>query len=318
MMDRVDLEQVKRTGAAAREGLDALAREFPELVSSARGAGVMLAFDVARADWRDILRDRAFRRGLILLPAGERALRFYPRYDTTPAAIEEAVAILRAALEDILRGGAEVPLGPLIRMGALEVPLASAEAIDLDPRSFAELKPSIAQVEIERYGSLAQYPADVLTAGRRPLLQYPPEALEGSIANARSAGIALRDRVSGRVIAYAIGGPLESYDEEGVRDDPHHGDGTTFYLQATATLPGVKNAVEVENHLLDLLRAKVAAAGFEWLSTLIEASAKEAGPAWLREAAVLRKIENYLRSGITFVYAQAPLGPSIVQGREPL
>ena len=39
----------------------------------------MLAFDVARADWRDALRDRAFRRGLVLLPAGDRALRFYPR-----------------------------------------------------------------------------------------------------------------------------------------------------------------------------------------------------------------------------------------------
>ena len=57
----------------------------------------MLAFDVARADWRDALRDRAFRRGLVLLPAGDRALRFYPRYDTEPYAIDEALAILRTA-----------------------------------------------------------------------------------------------------------------------------------------------------------------------------------------------------------------------------
>ena len=54
----------------------------------------------ARADWRDALRDRAFRRGLVLLPAGDRALRFYPRYDTEPYAIDEAVSILRTAVEE--------------------------------------------------------------------------------------------------------------------------------------------------------------------------------------------------------------------------
>ena len=62
-----------------------------------RGAGVMLGFDVMRADWCDALRDRAFRRGLVLLPAGERSLRFYPRYDTEPSAIDEALSILRLA-----------------------------------------------------------------------------------------------------------------------------------------------------------------------------------------------------------------------------
>jgi acetylornithine/succinyldiaminopimelate/putrescine aminotransferase len=58
------------------------------------GAGVMLAFDVMRAAWSDALRDRAFRRGLVLLPAGERSVRFCPRYDTEPSAIDEALSIL--------------------------------------------------------------------------------------------------------------------------------------------------------------------------------------------------------------------------------
>src|SRR5262249_51087899 len=84
MLPRLDLEQVKRTGALAREGLEKLASEIPQLIQNARGRGVMLAFDVTRPDWRDVLRDRAFRLGLILLPAGERSLRFYPRFDTEP------------------------------------------------------------------------------------------------------------------------------------------------------------------------------------------------------------------------------------------
>jgi len=38
-----------------------------------RGAGLMLGFDVQRADLRDALLDRAFRRGLVLLPAAPAA-----------------------------------------------------------------------------------------------------------------------------------------------------------------------------------------------------------------------------------------------------
>src|SRR6185503_15308074 len=98
-MDRLDLNEVRRTGATARAAPEALQARFPELIQKVRGLGVMLAFDVARSDWRDVLRDRAFRRGLILLSAGERALRFYPRYDTPESTIQEAAEILGAAVE---------------------------------------------------------------------------------------------------------------------------------------------------------------------------------------------------------------------------
>ncbi len=85
-IDKLDLEQVRRTGERAKAGLEALAREHREIIRHVRGVGVMLGFDVVRPDWSDPLRDRAFRRGLLLLPAGERAVRFYPRYDTEPSA----------------------------------------------------------------------------------------------------------------------------------------------------------------------------------------------------------------------------------------
>src|SRR5919198_241067 len=94
MLDKLDLDQVRRTGDRARNGLVALAREYRAVLKNVRGVGVMLAFDVMRADWCDILRERTFRRGLILLPAGEPGLRFYPRYDTEPSAIYEALSIL--------------------------------------------------------------------------------------------------------------------------------------------------------------------------------------------------------------------------------
>ena len=68
---------------------------------------------------------------------------------------------------------------------------------------------AIHAVEVERYGAVSQYPADVLRAGRRPLLQYPIETLEATVSNPRSIAVALRDRVSGRIVAYALGSPIE-------------------------------------------------------------------------------------------------------------
>src|SRR5580765_7358712 len=114
----------------------------------------MLGFDVAREDLRDGLLDRAFRRGLILLGAGSRSLRFYPRYDTEPYAIDEALAIVQASVEDLLGGRvASESAGPKIRVGTLAAPLDTLETIELTPASFAECKAQIMVVEQERYGA---------------------------------------------------------------------------------------------------------------------------------------------------------------------
>jgi L-lysine 6-transaminase len=309
LLDKLDLEQVRRTGEQARAGLDALAKEYREILKNVRGAGVMLGFDVVRADWRDALLDRAFRRGLILLAAGERCIRFYPRYDMERSAIDEALAILRAAVEDIVGGRAAsetTTTPPKIRVGTLAIPLETVEIVELTHANFEAHKAEILTVEQERYGA-AQYPPDVLRAGRRPLLQFPLTTLETTAANPRAMGVALRDRVSGRIVAYALGSALENHDEEGVSSDPRFGENNTFYLQATATLPTVQNDVELANAMFDALRDRLLAAGFEFMSTLIEEHVRETGPEWIRNAAVLERIENYLRSGVTFVYLQATL-----------
>src|SRR5439155_1111719 len=143
--------------------------------------------------------------------------------------------------------------GPEVRVGALECPLDAIEVIDVGPDRFAEYRGEIMAVEVERYGGTLQYPPDVLRAGRRPLLQFPPEMLQSTLANPGALCVVLRDRVSGRVVAYAIGSALEQHDEEGVSSDPRLGEKDTFYLQAMATLPSVKNHLEIENLLLERL-----------------------------------------------------------------
>jgi 4-aminobutyrate aminotransferase-like enzyme len=308
VLDRLDLDQVRRTGERTRAGLDALARDYREIVNNVRGAGVMLAFDVARADWCDALLDRAFRRGLVLLGAGERGVRFYPRYDAEPSAIDDALALLRLAVEDLVGGvTTEAPPAPRTRVGTIDIPLDTIETVVLTPAEFESQKQQVFIVEHERYGSDAGYPPDVLRSGRRPLLQFPLGTLEATMANPSSIGITLRDRVSGRIVGYAMGSALENHNEEGVAADPHFGDNNTFFVQAMATLPTVQNAAALENVLLDAVRERAAAAGFEFLSTLIEERLLATGPPWLATAAVLERVDNYLRSGIAFVYLQAAL-----------
>ena len=110
-------------------------------------------------------------------------------------------------------------------------------------------------------------------------------------------------------MGFALGSALENHSEEGVNADPRFGENNTFYLQAMATLPTVQNAVELENYLLESLRTRAMAAGFAFLSTLIEERLWETGPAWFRSAIVLDRIDNYLRSGSTFSYLQVALQP---------
>jgi hypothetical protein len=147
----------------------------------------------------------------------------------------------------------------------------------------------------------------------RPSLELPLATLETTMANPGAIGITLRDRVSGRLVGYAVGSALEDHDEEGVASDPHFAENNTFYLQALAVVPSAQNATALENLLLDTLYQRASAAGFEYLSTLIEARLRETGPAWLREASVLAHIANYLRSGQEFAYLQVQLTPTTDQ-----
>jgi hypothetical protein len=192
------------------------------------------------------------------------------------------------------------------RVGTLEIPIETVEIVDLTPPNFEANKVQILTVEHERYGE-AEYPPNVLRSGPRPLLQLPVETLEATMAGPRAIGVAVRDRVSGRFVSYGLGSALEQHDEEGVSSDPHFGENNTFYLQAMATLPTVQNGVEIENRVLEALRERALAAGFEFMSTLIEDRLLETGPAWFRTATVLERIDNYLGSGSGFAYLQVAL-----------
>src|SRR5437870_550459 len=198
----------------------------------------------------------------------------------------------------------------LALLDKLGILLDTGEIVDLAPGGFEAHKLQILGVEQERYGGTGHYRPGVRRTGRRPLLQFPLETLESTASNPRAIGIALRDRVSARLVGYALGSALENHDEEGVRSDPRCGENNTFYLHAMAVLPTVQNCVEIENVLLESLRTRAIAAEFEFLSTLIEDRLRETGPARFHSAAILLQIDNYLGSGSCFAYLQAALQPA--------
>jgi hypothetical protein len=303
------MDKLIRAGAANRrpgaERPAGAGEGHPEILE--RGAGVMLGFDVVGPTRRT----RTGRPPRPVLSAGERTLRSIPATHR-PYAIDEALSILRHAVDDVVGSREAQVAGTVkVRVGTLEIPLETVEILDLTPATFETLKLQILAVEQERYGPAAPYPPDVLRAGHRPLLQFPIETLETTMANSGAIGVVERDRVSRRLVGYVLGSALENHDEEGSASDPHAGEGNTFYLQALATLPTVQNQIELENALLDAVRDRVATARFDYLSSLIDERVVAAGPEWLRTATVLDRFENYLRSGTAYVYIQADLRPKV-------
>ena len=81
--------------------LQGLAEEFPHIVSNARGRGLFAAFDVASGDLRTSVRTKCLKKGLIILPSGERSMRFRPPLNVSRKEIDEGIGIIIAAFKEI-------------------------------------------------------------------------------------------------------------------------------------------------------------------------------------------------------------------------
>jgi hypothetical protein len=119
----------------------------------------------------------------------------------------------------------------------------------------------------------------------------------------------LRDRVSARFVGYALGSALENHDEEGVGSDPRFGENNTSTCTRWPCCRRYRTPSRSRTICWKSCGQRALAAGFEFLSTLIEDRLRETGPAWFRSAAILEQIDNYLGSGSRFAYLQAALQP---------
>ncbi len=81
--------------------LDGLAGEFPAVISNARGRGLFAAFDVATPEARTEIRMKCLQKGLIILPSGERAIRFRPPLNVTRQEIDLGISIVRQSIKEL-------------------------------------------------------------------------------------------------------------------------------------------------------------------------------------------------------------------------
>ena len=80
--------------------LVALSQEFPTIISNPRGRGLYAAFDASSNDVRTKLRQRCFQKGLIILPSGERSIRFRPPLTVSESEIDEGLGIIRQSVKE--------------------------------------------------------------------------------------------------------------------------------------------------------------------------------------------------------------------------
>jgi L-lysine 6-transaminase len=72
------LENATARGAELLAGLEAMAKEFPEHVSNARGKGLMCAFDLRDGVLRDAVIGKAYEDAMMVIGCGPQSIRFRP------------------------------------------------------------------------------------------------------------------------------------------------------------------------------------------------------------------------------------------------
>lgn len=75
--------------------------EFPNLVSNSRGLGLFCAFTLAEAQMRDVLKQKCYDEGLIIIGCGDRSIRFRPPLNITQNEIDLGIKVIREQLKEL-------------------------------------------------------------------------------------------------------------------------------------------------------------------------------------------------------------------------
>jgi L-lysine 6-transaminase len=96
------IEAAGSKGRHFLDGLETLAGEYAGFVDNARGRGLFLAVDLPDREIRDaVVRDLHDTEHVIVLPCGERSLRFRPALSVSEDEIDTALAALRRSVERV-------------------------------------------------------------------------------------------------------------------------------------------------------------------------------------------------------------------------
>ncbi len=94
------LDKVQSVGQKLKAGLEKLVAAYPDQVTEARGAGLMLGLRCKEEGANGALVGKLFDHGLLTVPAGDNIVRLMPPLIVGETEIAEALAIVEAALAD--------------------------------------------------------------------------------------------------------------------------------------------------------------------------------------------------------------------------
>ena len=95
------VENARVVGEHLLRRLGELAEEFPVTISNPRGLGLFAAFDAESPTARNDIRKKALQNGLIILPSGERSIRFRPPLTVTKREIDAGLDIIRESIKEL-------------------------------------------------------------------------------------------------------------------------------------------------------------------------------------------------------------------------
>ena len=101
MRDENLVEGAAESGRYLQQRLSSLQEEFPPLVSNARGRGLFCALDLPDSTRRGEFVRRCFQKHLILLPCGERSVRFRTALNIDRPTLDEGLEVIRKVLQEL-------------------------------------------------------------------------------------------------------------------------------------------------------------------------------------------------------------------------
>ena len=96
------IDAANKTGEYLHNQLLSLQDDYSDLVSNARGAGLMRAFDLPNAETRDKLLNQIIQNGTLILGSGDNAIRFRPPLNISTDEIDYGIDIIRKSLDAII------------------------------------------------------------------------------------------------------------------------------------------------------------------------------------------------------------------------
>ncbi|MBU1941529.1 MAG: L-lysine 6-transaminase [Candidatus Thermoplasmatota archaeon] len=93
------IQNAAELGPRIREGLEDIQEKYPNLISNARGSGLMCAFDLPTPQLRDQIREKLYAKDLIILGCGASTIRFRPPLIITESEIDQALTIIKSVVQ---------------------------------------------------------------------------------------------------------------------------------------------------------------------------------------------------------------------------